>query len=121
MPMERERYPDNWEEIALNVKREADWKCQRCGKQCRPGYLSIAQWLTTQTHQPDYEERDRHPQKWTLTVAHLDHDPENPDARLMAMCAPCHRKYDGKQAAQTRKRKRWQRLELMGQLTLPGV
>jgi len=58
MPMERERYPKNWEEIALNVKRDADWKCQRCGKQCRPGYLSIAEWLKTQTHQPDYEDRD---------------------------------------------------------------
>lgn len=38
MPMERHRYPDNWDEIATQVKEEAGWKCEECGKQCRrPG------------------------------------------------------------------------------------
>lgn len=72
MPMERERYPKNWDAIARDVKDRADWKCQRCGKQCRrPG-----------------EPFDTH--KRTLTVAHLNHTPE--DCRpenLMAMCGPC--------------------------------
>ena len=33
--------------------------------------------------------------KRTLTCAHLDHDPLNwTDARLTALCAPCHLRYD---------------------------
>ena len=34
----KNRYPDNWQEIATRVKERADWKCQCCGLQClRPG------------------------------------------------------------------------------------
>ena len=71
MPMERGRYPAGWKAIARAVKEEAGWKCERCGKQCRrPG-----------------EPFDTH--RNTLTVAHLDHTPENcARENLMAMCAP---------------------------------
>ena len=34
MPMDRSLYPDNWEAIALQVKEEANWTCQECGKAC---------------------------------------------------------------------------------------
>lgn len=89
MPMDRKRYPSNWEEIAKKKKELVGWKCEVCGKQCRkPG-----------------EEFDTH--KRTLTVAHLNHTPE--DVRpenLKAMCAPCHLRYDGKHHAETRRRKR---------------
>ena len=86
MPMERERYPANWGEIALNVKEKADWKCQKCGKQCRrPG-----------------EPFDTH--RNTLTVAHLNQMPEDcSPENLMAMCAPCHLVYDAAHNAETRK------------------
>ena len=30
----------------------------------------------------------------TLTTAHLDHDPPNPNARLAALCPSCHMRYD---------------------------
>ena len=89
MPMERNRYPADWTKIAMNVKEAAGWVCQNCGKQCRkPG-----------------EPFDTH--KRTLTVAHLNHKPE--DVRpenLMAMCAPCHLRYDAKHHAETRKNRR---------------
>lgn len=89
MPMERERYPDNWQEIAYAVKEADSWRCQKCGKQCRkPG-----------------EPFDTH--KRTLTVSHLNHTPE--DVRienLMAMCAPCHLKYDAQHHAETRRKRR---------------
>ena len=92
MPMQRELYPDNWDEIALSVKTEADWKCEECGKQCRrPG-----------------EKLDTH--RRTLTVAHLNHDPS--DCRrenLKALCAPCHLRYDAKHHAETRKKNRRER------------
>lgn len=85
MPMQRERYPDEWEQIAYQLKESVNWVCQKCGKQCRkPG-----------------EPFDTH--KRTLTVAHLNHIPEDtrPD-NLMAMCAPCHLRYDAKHHAETR-------------------
>lgn len=89
MPMEIERYPSDWKSIAFAVKEKARWVCQKCGKQCRkPG-----------------EPFDTH--KRTLTVAHLNHTPE--DVRienLMAMCAPCHLRYDAQHHGETRKRKK---------------
>jgi len=89
MQMERERYPANWKEIANAIKEAADWKCQKCGKQCRrPG-----------------EPFDTH--KNTLTVAHLNHIPE--DVRpenLMAMCSICHLRYDAAHHAETRRNKK---------------
>lgn len=97
MPMEKERYPANWKQIALEIKEAAGWKCEQCGKQCRkPG-----------------EPFDTH--KRTLTVAHMDHTPENVAKSnlkalcapcLKALCAPCHLRYDAKHHAETRKQRR---------------
>lgn len=88
MPMERERYPADWERIAFEIKTSADWKCQKCGKQCRrPG-----------------EPFDTH--KNTLTVAHLNHTPEDvSEENLMAMCAPCHLRYDAQHHVETRRKR----------------
>ena len=33
MPMIREKYPDNWDEIATAIKEAAGWKCEKCGRQ----------------------------------------------------------------------------------------
>ena len=89
MPMDKARYPADWKQIAFEVKAAAGWVCQECGKQCRkPG-----------------EPFDTH--KRTLTVAHLDHTPENCEPEnLCAMCAVCHLQYDAKQHAETRKKRR---------------
>ncbi len=86
MPMDRSKYPDNWDAIAFGIKEDACWKCEACGKQCRF---------------PD-EPFDTH--KRTLTVAHINHvesdcRPEN----LLATCAACHLAYDAL-------RRRFQRL-----------
>lgn len=87
MPVDWTRYPKDWKQTARRIKNAAGWKCQSCGKQCRkPG-----------------EPFDTH--RRTLTVAHLDHDPENTDARLMAMCAPCHLRYDAPEKARRRQEK----------------
>lgn len=89
MPMERHRYPDNWNEIAFAKKQSVGWVCEVCGKQCRK----------------PCEPFDTH--RNTLTVAHLDHHPENMSTQnLCAMCAPCHLRYDAKQHAETRKRRK---------------
>ena len=31
MPVDWSKYPDDWKEIALAVKEEADWQCECCG------------------------------------------------------------------------------------------
>lgn len=101
MPMEKHRYPENWDEIARGVKDRAKWICQGCGKQCRkPG-----------------EAFDTH--RNTLTVAHLDHTPENCALdNLRALCAPCHLRYDAPRKAEDQKRKRREAKEADGQLTM---
>ena len=89
MPMERDRYPADWKEIARDVKEAAGWRCAACGKKCRePG-----------------EPFDSHTR--TLTVHHIDHQPENcARENLVALCAPCHLKADAEFHAKRRKERR---------------
>ena len=127
MPMKTNLYPDNWKQIATDVKDTAGWKFEQCGRVCRKPGETLAQFTTryvaivaygdelppvTWSPEPGAFERHEteihaHPQRFTLTAAHLDHDPENPDARLAAMCAPCHLRYDApRKAAERRAKKR---------------
>lgn len=124
MPMIKERYPDNWDEIALRVKDAANWCCTQCGKPCRkPGveWLHFSFWLMI-TH-PEWfpltsEGEEQKPQRFTLTVAHLDQDSRNNNpGNLKALCAPCHLKFDApfRQANAHAKR------EWFGQLNLENL
>ena len=56
------------------------------------------------------------PGRFVLTVAHLDHDPWNPNPRLKVLCSPCHCRYDISPEQMARKRKA--KLEFIGQLNL---
>ncbi|NJN59397.1 MAG: HNH endonuclease [Leptolyngbyaceae cyanobacterium SL_5_9] len=114
MPMQRDLYPDDWEAISFRVKTEANWCCEECGKRCRRPGEDLLQFFERLNYFP-LEDLFEHPQRWTLTVAHLDHQPQNCDrTNLKALCAPCHCRYDLKQMA----RKRRLKLERQGQLTL---
>lgn len=31
MPMDKSRYPVNWDEISLRIREKAQWKCEQCG------------------------------------------------------------------------------------------
>ena len=128
MPMDRSLYPDNWDEIALAIKQEADWHCEDCGRPCRrPGEsvaelierikLGIRGWDLFEWE--DSAEfgliQVPKPGRFVLTVAHLNHRPE--DCRrenLKALCAPCHCHMDLKAMWL----KRQIRAERQGQLTL---
>lgn len=60
-------YPENWKEIAEGIKKEADWKCVRCG------------------HVHDVSAG------YTLTVHHLDLNKSNCEWwNLVALCQRCH-------------------------------
>jgi hypothetical protein len=72
-------YPENWTEIAANVKQGAGYRCNRCGLKCLPptnAYrhldLSLRRKLSAQVH-------------------HVDGNPGNNDPRnLRCLCAGCH-------------------------------
>lgn len=120
MPWNRKLYPDNWEAIALEVKERAKWKCEECGKECRKkgeSSLDFMSRIDTDWYSecPVVKEFTEHPTRWVLTVAHMDHCPENCDPEnLKALCAPCHCRYDLSQMA----RKKMLKAERLGQLGL---
>jgi len=65
----KDRYPPDWIHIALEIKIKSKWKCERCG-------------------QPN-----NHDAGYTLTVHHIDGNPENNDrSNLIALCQRCHLK-----------------------------
>jgi predicted HNH restriction endonuclease len=79
MPIDRQRYPSNWSEIAFSIKEAASWRCRHCGKQClRPGEKPKNLTKSERTIA-------------TLTVHHANFTPEdNRPENLIALCAPCH-------------------------------
>lgn len=88
-PENKSRYPKDWKQIADSIRARADNKCE--GSPMFPDCRA--------------ENGKAHPvtgSKVVLTVAHLDHTPENcePD-NLKAMCQRCHLNYDKHHHAQT--------------------
>lgn len=76
-PENKSRYPKNWKEISEQIRFvRANNRCEVC----------------------DAENYKPHPitgSKVILTVAHLDHKPENcSEENLKAMCQRCHLRYD---------------------------
>lgn len=119
MPWNRKLYPDNWEQIALQIKEKADWTCQSCGKECRRSGESVTafilRWCDGNLRDTNWSEIADHPQKWTLTVAHLNHEPSDcRSENLRALCAPCHCRMDLKAMGTKRRLKAQQQ----GQLSL---
>lgn len=94
-PEQRLRYPPNWTEISLWVKRRAGWRCE-CLGQCGRGHDSRC----TAVHGGPSVVSGK---PVVLTTAHLDHTPENcRPANLRAMCQACHLAYDRGHHAETR-------------------
>jgi 5-methylcytosine-specific restriction endonuclease McrA len=100
MPIRQEnlaRYPADWKAISRAIRERAGQRCQEC----------------------EAENGKPHPitgSKVVLTVAHLDHQPENNHpSNLRAWCQRCHLAYDAahhaRNAAVTR-RKRMNTAEL---------
>lgn len=82
-------YPHDWDAIATEIKAACDWACQECDKPCR---------------RPDEPFRGH---RFTLTVAHAypeDHAPDAPIVCVMALCAPCHLRFDVERKVAKRKK-----------------
>lgn len=95
MPIREEnkkRYPPDWPEISQRIRYE------RAGNTCEgsPGFY------------PDCRAKNGEPHpvtgsKVVLTVAHLNHEPEDcRDENLLAMCQRCHLTYDARHHAENR-------------------
>ena len=110
----RARYPDDWADISLAVREAADWQCE-CRGECGT-HLEGCGWS-----QGDRVAGRRGEYSVVLTVAHLDHQPENCDrANLKAMCQPCHLRYDAAHHAATAAATRARRAT-EGMDPLPGL
>ena len=100
MPFVKDRYPSDWPAISRRIRNRAGGLCEFCG---------------AQNHQP-------HPVTGSLvvlTVAHLDHNPQNcADDNLRALCQRCHLRYDAQHHAATAALTRQRKRILSGQLVL---
>ena len=77
--MQHHLYPADWRSRAQACLEQAGYRCEDCGM--RHGSLRVGQ------------------HRYNLYVvylhaAHVNHDPQNPQAELRALCPACHMKYD---------------------------
>lgn len=116
-PENRDRYPADWKAISARVRLEAGDMCEWCGVvngrrirrgTSRDGTL-LYRYADQSAYENGYDARDGSVVPDTnedtcdytmavrvvLTVAHLDHQPENCDREnLRALCQRCHNAYD---------------------------
>lgn len=112
------RYPDDWKMISRSVRGVAGNVCQACGvengrliyrgsHELRPAWRYADDPVFMPSRCPfdgsdipgttwdDFDKAKGKPVKVVLTVAHLDHQPENCDpSNLRAWCQRCHNAYD---------------------------
>jgi len=112
-PENRNRYPADWRQISRRIRFErAAGRCE-CEGECGRG-----------SHDGRCPNRQNYPAYGTgsrvyLTVAHLDHTPENcDDTNLKAMCQGCHLHYDRAHHRETAAATRRAAVAAAGQLTL---
>lgn len=105
-PENKARYPKNWKEISAFIRfQRAKGRCE-CRGECGTDHAieNDNYGFHIYNDQGNYDERcyathgELHHvtgSKVVLTVAHLDHTPENNDKKnLRGMCQRCHNKLD---------------------------
>lgn len=143
-PMQRDRYPDDWEAISKRIRFErANNRCEQCGVE--NGALIIrstvdgARYLVLDEQEHSYRWPNGTPIRLSeipsefpicrketrvvLTVGHLDHDTtNNDDGNLRSWCQRCHLRYDQalhtEHARITRLQKRDKTIAEQGQMSL---
>ncbi len=78
-PMQDDIYPADWKLRAAACLSRAGYRCEDCGTP--HGVLRIGK-------------KSKSPYIVYLHAAHVNHDPENPQAELRALCPSCHLKHD---------------------------
>lgn len=128
-PENRKRYPADWPEIRARILDRAANKCERCGVKnyALGGRLPNGVWCDAMPtgdnglrntwpkpgeHAACWVHLTRTPRtlriiRIVLTIAHLDHVPENCDpANLQALCQQCHNRLDAQMRASGLKARR---------------
>lgn len=124
MPIDYKKYPKNWKnEIRPRIMKRANNTCEFEG--CDFKHLeyvwSVKHKGKTTGWFRDFDEANSYPKtiysnkkgvipnpkkvRVILTIAHLDHDENNPDVkddRLKAACQLCHLRYDAKEKQRRR-------------------
>lgn len=123
MPIKKEnlaRYPSNWKQISLSVRKDANNCCEFCSiPNYAVGYRNAQrEFISHQRHSLRHASHkaasatkaaleENASVKYiiiVLTVAHLDHAPENCGREnLKALCQMCHLLYDAEHHANTRR------------------
>jgi hypothetical protein len=116
MPINRLRYPENWEEIAKNVIHKADGRCHFCGKVT--GFYALVKnsWILVPDGMVDHYRKDEiRVFKMVLSAIHLNHDPsDNRSDNLRCACNWCHLEHDKGFHIDSRKYGRDHRLNQLG-------
>ena len=105
MPMNRNDYPPDWDEISHHVRFErAEGRCEcqgECGHEHPGGRCNASHGVTVYRSrtEPSVWRREPgegfYPVRIILTTAHLDHNRQNnTDDNLQAFCQFCHLNYD---------------------------
>lgn len=108
MPCDYSKYPPNWKtEIRPRILKRARNRCEQCGvennstiRRMKPPSEAYFYWNDIRQDLMEgtftgliIDNALLKPIKIILTIAHLDHDPENwnvSDDRLAALCQRCH-------------------------------
>ena len=124
-PENKARYPSSWKDISAEARARAGQRCEGSPDfpNCRAPNRTLGYWRNDEFVPMPRALRDAGAKKGdliecsdgsaikiieiVLTVAHLDHTPENCDPdNLRAWCQRCHLHYDRHHHAQTRARTR---------------
>ena len=112
LPENKALYPKNWKDIVKQIKERANDKCEFCGLEnysvgfrVKDKFFKIENSMQGETDTFDFESEGYKPIRIVLTVAYVDHNPQNNDfENLKALCQQCHLRLDAFQHMETRRR-----------------
>lgn len=109
-PENKKLYPKNWKEIRKDILKRANNKCEFCGvENYSEGYRNEqGEFIESVGMQQEADELDGEKIiRIILTIAHLDHNPQNNDyGNLRALCQKCHLNYDKEHHKESRRKTR---------------
>lgn len=106
-PENKKLYPKNWKQIRNDILKRANNKCEFCGvDNYAEGYRDKnGNFIKSEGMQQEADILDGEKIiRIVLTVAHIDHNPQNNDYNnLKALCQRCHLRHDIEQHKESRK------------------